>query len=169
VAVVLASGRFVVQEVDDAIDPWRWRFQLALPDCEHAPAEFSKLTRLAGIARDSRGAFETPKLGVGRRHHSPVFALVGMPKASVHENDFSSVSKHQIRPPWEVTPMKAVPKSRRVQCAPQHEFRFRVFSANVAHIEPPLRDRKNVNHGETLRLSNDFVWNLTVPREAAYE
>jgi hypothetical protein len=45
--------------------------------------------------------------------------------------------------------MKTEPETKGMQTPAQQHFRLCVFAADAAHVEPPLRWREHVHHGNS--------------------
>lgn len=71
---------------------------------------------------------------------------MSVPEASVDENDRLMARKYQIRAPGQIPPVQLVPKSKRMQRAPQKHLRLCIFRPDATHVQPPLLTRKNVCH-----------------------
>lgn len=57
-----------------------------------------------------------------------------VPEAAVHENHSTQARKHDIRRPWQITPMKPESIAHSMQRSPDGEFRLRVSASDAPHL-----------------------------------
>jgi hypothetical protein len=76
--------------------------------------------------------------------------VVGVPEASVDEDDRSVFSGDNVRTSWQSTVMQAVSNAACEESLSNHPFRQSVFAANAAHHGGSHRGFNNVCH-EVLR------------------
>jgi len=88
-------------------------FRLAFPNDEHVPPQIFELANCFSIPLLIAGEFRLPVFQ-SRAGQSPIKAtIIGMlvPKATVHENRFSSSDKNQVRLARQVLAVEAEPVS----------------------------------------------------------
>ena len=60
-------------------------------------------------------------------------ALMSMPKATVDKKHFAALRKYQIGTAWQITAVKPVSISNRMNESPNDQFGFRIFAAHSGH------------------------------------
>jgi len=120
--------------------------QLALPKNESRPSKPAKLAKVFRVPHSISRDLILPVIQV-RLGHSSEPTLVPMPKAAMHEDQFMSWSKNQIRFAWQILPVKTVSIAQVVNEMTHSPFWLGVFRSNQAHL-PASQFRRHIVHGQ---------------------
>jgi hypothetical protein len=52
---------------------------------------------------------------------------MAVPETTMNKYDRSPAREHKIRLPWQITPVKTVPETKRMSRSPDDHFRFGIF------------------------------------------
>src|SRR5690606_26729212 len=97
--------------------------RFALPDYEHIPAEVSQLLRDAAVSFDVPLSFLRPEFSTGSGHDLAIGAVMHVPEAAVHEDDFFQPWKHEVWLAWQVLAMEAEAEAQSVSQGADDQFR----------------------------------------------
>jgi hypothetical protein len=69
-----------------------------------------------------------------------------MPEAAMNEDNDAVKREYEIRPAGKIATMQTEAQTPRMEASAKEHLRFRIPSANAAHIEPPLIGCQNISH-----------------------
>lgn len=122
-------------------------FQLAFPDCQHAPSHSEKLLFLAGVAGFVSLNLRAPEVSVGLRQMKMPF--VSVPEASMDEDDDSVFPHHDVGGAGKTLLVFPVAVAALPQPTAHNHLRAGVFSPDSAHAFRPLLFGHLVGHSRS--------------------
>lgn len=132
-----AQNRLVANDrkifADSGCKPFRG-FRLALPVDKHAPAANFELTHIAFVPVDGCKPLCLPELGIRFRHNAAVPAGVGMPVATVNENDGVVLRKNEVRLSGQILSLQTKAQAEFVAGAADAHLRLRVAAFDPRHV-----------------------------------
>ena len=121
-------------------------FECAFPNYACFPSRVSKGDHRFAIAVHCTTPLLLPKCGIRDRCGLPTAAIVHVPKTSVHENDFPSCRKHEIRLTRQISAMKPKAIADSMQQRAYGFLRTRVLSFDTRHAPAALFRSQRVSH-----------------------
>lgn len=109
------------------------RLYVALPNHEHLPAQILERGLFPRVTASVLPVLALPKLDIAPRPAPAVCAVVSMPEATVHEDDFAARRKREVRMTRKVGGMQRVPITEPMQSRAHDEFWLGVLPANSRH------------------------------------
>lgn len=107
--------------------------EAAFPYRRNAPIRAMKGIRRVLVAHDVAFELRAPEVSVGRRHATPVTALMAMPEATVDEGDSLVTGEDKIGLAGQVRCMQAIANTGCMELLPKQPLGPRIFAANARH------------------------------------
>jgi len=106
---------------------------LALPQYQHVPSMLTQLGDVTDVALAVPFELWPPVLGLRPRQLAPVWAIVTMPKAAVHEYHPAMARQHDVRMAGQPLVVKAISVTNRVQRTPHDHLGLGIGLADAPH------------------------------------
>jgi hypothetical protein len=132
-AVEFGEGPSLAQEFHETLSHAVFIGRLTLPNNERIPAGCAKRLNVPAIAKLIAFQLRPPVAGI-RLWRVGDLAAMGVPKATMDENDFPPRGEDKIRLPWKIFPVQTKAVAKAMHNAPHLQLGSHILAADSAHV-----------------------------------